>query len=92
MLMQFVKCQLNSDDSPCTMIFLQIVKVTPDNPTCSENMAYDNIGNIPKMSSQANVTCSDNIAYATVSNVREDITNSTTSHTVVYDEVQPTKS
>ena len=61
---------------------------SPDNLTCSENVAYGTASNTLKMSSQAKVPCSKNIAYATVSVTRADSTsNSTTKHTAMYEEV-----
>ena len=56
--------------------------------SCSENVAYDTVGNTVKRSTQANVLCSENIAYATVNNTEDSLQNKCTSHAAVYEEVQ----
>lgn len=63
-------------------------KLASANVTCSENVAYDTTENALQISTPANMTCSENVAYATVTRTREDTTNTSTSHTPVYDEVQ----
>ena len=61
---------------------------SPDNLTCSENVAYDTASSTLKISSQAKVPCSKNIAYATVTVTMADSTSKTTTrHSAVYDEV-----
>ena len=66
-----------------------IASIVLDNFFCSENVAYDTVGNTLTMSKQVNVTCLDNIAYATTINTtKQDLTKDiATRHTVVYDEV-----
>ena len=56
--------------------------------TCSENVAYDTVGNTVKRSTQANVPCSENVAYATVSKTEGSVQATRTSVAAVYKEVQ----
>ena len=67
-----------------------LAKLTSADITCSENVAYDTVGNTVKTSTQAKVTCTENTAYATLSNETQD-TNTSTSHNAGYDELQLTK-
>ena len=87
-LSKFTFFWLYSTISPQTIYAANTV---PDNLTCSENVAYDTVGNILQMSTQANMTWSENIAYATtVNTTKQDSSEDTsTSLTVVYDEVAP---
>ena len=55
--------------------------------SCSENVAYDTVGNAVK-STQANVPCSENVAYAAVIKKEDNVQNPCTSHVAVYEEVQ----
>ena len=65
-----------------------IAKLTNNNPSCSENVAFNIVGSTIKMSTQDNMTCSGNIAYASADQVnKDDLRTSTTSNTPVYDEV-----
>ena len=56
--------------------------------TCSENVAYDTVGNIVKRLTQTNVPCSENVAYATVNKTEGNVQNRCTNHAAVYEEVQ----
>ena len=56
--------------------------------SCSENAAYETVGNTVKRSTQINVPCSENVAYATVKKTEINIQNKCTSHAAVYEEVQ----
>ena len=56
--------------------------------SCSENVAYDIVGNTVKRSIQANVLCSENVAYATVSKIEDNIQNKCSSHAADYEEMQ----
>ena len=63
-------------------------KNTMSHLSCSENVAYDTVGNTVKRSTQANVLCSKNVAYATVTKTEETILSKGTSHASAYKEVQ----
>ena len=63
-------------------------KSTASELTSSDNVIYDSVGNTAKMAAQANIACSENVAYATVTDAEEKITNTSTSHTAMYEEVQ----
>ena len=56
--------------------------------SCSENMAYNTVGNTVKRSTQANVPCSKNVAYATVNKAEDNVQNPCSSHAAVYLDVQ----
>ena len=47
---------------------MHVANSLPGNSSCSENVAYDTVGNTLKISPQANVNCSENIAYDTITN------------------------
>ena len=56
--------------------------------SCSENVAYDTVGNTVNKSTQTDVPCNENIAYATVKKKEDSIQNTCASHAAVYEEVQ----
>ena len=56
--------------------------------SCSENVAFDTVGNTVKWATQTNVPCSENVAYTTVNKTEDTIQNKCTSHAAVYEEVQ----
>ena len=46
-------------------VFHTVAKLTDNNPSGLETVAYDTVSSTIKISSQDNMTCSENIAYAT---------------------------
>ena len=67
-----------------------LAKNTMSDLTCSENVAYDTVGNTGKRSTQGTVPCSKNVAYATVTKTEDNIQNIRTGpkHAAVYEEVE----
>ena len=63
-------------------------KNTASDLTSSDNVTYDSVGNTAKMATQANIACLENVAYATATDTEEKMTDTSTSHTAVYEEVQ----
>ena len=77
----------------CCLIILilpiHVAQSTSSNLSCSENVAYDTVGNTFRISPQTNVNCSENTAHGTTTNFQKKDSVGTTSigHTAVYDEV-----
>ena len=69
-------------------MFHPIAKSADNNPSCSENVAYDTIDSTIKISTPDNMTCSKNVAYVTAKQINQnDVRAYPTSNTPVYDEV-----
>ena len=63
-------------------------KSTASDLTSSHNVTYDSVGNTARMSTQANIACLENVAYAPATDTEKKMTNTSTSHTATYEEVQ----
>ena len=70
---------------------MHVANRLPGNLPCSENVAYDTVGNTLKVSPQANMNCSENIVFGTTTSIqnRDPVGDILTGHTAVYDEVLP---
>ena len=78
--------------SSMIVTFHNIAKSTNNNIRCSEGVVCDTVGSTIRMSTQENMTCSKNIAYDSVKQAnKDDMEDSPTSNTAVYDEVAPRK-
>ena len=56
--------------------------------SCSENVAYDTVGNTVKRPAQTKVPCLENVAYATINKAEDNVQNPCTSHAALYLELQ----
>ena len=65
-----------------------VARNTTSELACSENVAYDNVGNIVRMPKEPNVSCSDNRAYYSVKSQGRNIANTSSGHTASYEEVE----
>ena len=64
--------------------FHTVAKLTDNNQSCPDNVAYDTVSSTIKISTQDNMTCSGNIAYASTYQVNKaDLRASSTHDTPV---------